>query len=432
MAFIDGPTLAAELKRCGPCPPAVAARLVRTIAEAMQYAHDQGVIHRDLKPANVMLTPERDPVVTDFGLAVRQDREGVAHGVVAGTPHYMAPEQWAGDAASIGERTDVFALGVILFEMLTGRVPFEGTGREVRERVQREPIPSVRQFQPDVPAELARVVATATARHPADRFPNMTAFADALSDCLRAKSTPPRQTPRWVFGLLAGLAAVVALPMLLCGLALAFPVVQRMWNPATPGASAQVESLLLQGKELEGVGQTGPALLKYSEAVQLAPESVPAREHRGRLAARLELHPMALEDFTVLVGQDPERADYHLGRGDALFWTHRIDEAMDAANEVVRLRPEWSEGYRLRADVWNERQEYRQAIAEATKAIKRNSEDPIPLRARGMARSLSGDEVGALIDADHAAELERRQGTFVPPPVLGLPQAPPLPPPPGK
>src|SRR5262249_28619896 len=102
-----------------------AAELVETLARAMQAAHDKGIIHRDLKPANILLTVDGTPKITDFGLAKRLDSAGQTRtGAIMGTPSYMAPEQAGGKGKEVGPAADVYALGAILYELLTGRPPF--------------------------------------------------------------------------------------------------------------------------------------------------------------------------------------------------------------------------------------------------------------------------------------------------------------------
>src|SRR5262249_40392908 len=128
LEFVAGPSLADRLREA-PQPPRQAAGLVETLARAMHYAHCQGIVHRDLKPANVLLDADGTPRVTDFGLAhlVAGD-DLTASGDIVGTPGYMAPEQAWGksDRRPVGPATDVYALGAVLYECLTGRPPFQG------------------------------------------------------------------------------------------------------------------------------------------------------------------------------------------------------------------------------------------------------------------------------------------------------------------
>ncbi|MCU0706536.1 MAG: serine/threonine-protein kinase [Fimbriiglobus sp.] len=427
MAFVQGPTLAAELKRLGPCPPEYAAKLVRDVAEAMQYAHENGVIHRDLKPSNILLTADHSPVVTDFGLAVRLDREGLADGVVSGTPHYMAPEQATGDAANIGERTDVFALGVILFEMLTGRTPFDGNAREVLAQVKARAVPPLRVVRKNVPAELAEVVAKATARAPADRFTGMGEFADDLSDYLRNLKKPTRQFPLWLKWVL-GVPALLLLGFvtLSCFFSLGLPAVQKLLlNPQSSGRGV-VEDLLDKGGKLESEGRVESAMVEYTNAIEIDPDSVLARERRAELALKLEKFDLAVEDFTVLRRTNPNRADYHSGWGEAVFWREaafdpmdpaKVAAALDAAELAIHKDPNHARGYLLRAEVYVEQKRYPEAETDASRGIELEPDNPLHWRTRAHARSLQGKEAASLADADHAAELEAKQTPPVPLPL---------------
>jgi serine/threonine-protein kinase len=179
MPYIEGRTLADRIKDGSPFPPAVAVALVRRLAEAMHVAHRAGIVHRDLKPANVMVKPDGDLVVMDFGLARREsDKRLTAAGVGLGTPLYMAPEQMNGN--TVGPAADVWAAGVILYELLTGRPPFDGVGEPLIFQIGfRDPRPPS-ELRPEVGPELDTIAMWAMAKRPADRFPSMGAFASAL------------------------------------------------------------------------------------------------------------------------------------------------------------------------------------------------------------------------------------------------------------
>src|SRR5262249_17178663 len=141
-----------------PQPPRQAAELVETLAQAVEHAHRHDVIHRDLKPANVLLTAEGIPKVSDFGLARHERPELTVTGAVLGTPAYMAPEQADGDRGAVGRPADVYALGAILYECLTGRPPFKAATAldTLSQVVSEEPI-SPRQLNAGVPRDLETV-----------------------------------------------------------------------------------------------------------------------------------------------------------------------------------------------------------------------------------------------------------------------------------
>ncbi len=202
LEWVEGPTLAAHLAG-RPQPPREAATLVETLARAVHAAHQRGVVHRDLKPANVMLQAQGlqplglcVPKITDFGLARPQDADVrlTRTGVLVGTPAYMAPEQCRGGASGAGPAADVYALGVILYEMLTGRVPFAGETplETVRLAVEQEPAPPSR-LRPGLSRDLETVCLKCLHKQPARRYASALELADDLGRWLR--SEPVRARP---------------------------------------------------------------------------------------------------------------------------------------------------------------------------------------------------------------------------------------------
>jgi serine/threonine-protein kinase len=182
LEFVDGTSLKEKIGGT-PQPPREAAALARTLAEAMDYAHQNGIIHRDLKPANVLLTRDGVPKVGDFGLARRleEDSGQTSPGAAVGTPSYMAPEQAEGRSREAGPLADVYSLGAILYELLTGRAPFRGASvLETLQQVRtREPVAPT-QFQPGVPRDLETICLKCLAKDPAKRYASAAALAEDL------------------------------------------------------------------------------------------------------------------------------------------------------------------------------------------------------------------------------------------------------------
>ena len=183
MEFCPGGALDKKLSEA-PLSPAEAARLVETLAGAVQLAHSRNIVHRDLKPANILLTADGAPKITDFGLAKALDADGAqtTTGAIMGTPRYMAPEQASGKTHSVGPAADVYALGVILYECLTGRPPFQGDSvLETLEQVRTREPASLRQLRRGTPRDLETICLKCLRKEPERRY----ASAEALAEDLR-------------------------------------------------------------------------------------------------------------------------------------------------------------------------------------------------------------------------------------------------------
>jgi hypothetical protein len=231
MAFVEGQSLAELLTQRGPFTEREAVRLIRQVLDALAAVHEQGVIHRDVKPSNILIDAAGRAVLTDFGLA-RPEEPGTtltSEGVVVGTPAYMAPEQAAGQADQVGPWTDLYAVGVVLYELLTGKLPFMGPLAVVLGAVLRDEPPSPRVYRPGLSPELEAVVLRALRKNPRQRFVaardfsaalpgpevNEPALKDSATAVLPVQPQPASPVPRrtWLLrrlGWLAGAVVVAA------------------------------------------------------------------------------------------------------------------------------------------------------------------------------------------------------------------------------
>jgi serine/threonine-protein kinase len=185
MPYVEGESLREQLRREGQLPIEAAVQITRQVADALDYAHRQGIVHRDVKPENVLLE-EGEPVVADFGIARAISAAGGARftktGLSIGTPQYMSPEQALADE-SLDARTDIYALGCVLYEMLTGEPPFTATSAQaVIARHISEPPPSLSNARPEAPDWLEEIVHKALAKKPDERFSTAEDLSRSLAD----------------------------------------------------------------------------------------------------------------------------------------------------------------------------------------------------------------------------------------------------------
>jgi tetratricopeptide (TPR) repeat protein len=276
LEFVPSGTLARQLAG-RPQPAGWSARLVEILTRAMEYAHTQGIIHRDLKPANVLLLADGTPKITDFGLAKRLDagpataapRDRTQTGEVWGTPSYMAPEQTWGRTGEVGPAADVYALGAILYECLTGRPPFQApTSLDILVQVRsEEPVPP-RRLVPSVPRDLDTICLKCLQKDPRRRYLSAAALAEDLrrflaGECVRAKPEAAWvRAVRWT----RRRKAVAALAVV-CAAAVFVLLTLGMWHYSqlqthseelrTERNNADRLRDLAQAKEAEALQQTG-------------------------------------------------------------------------------------------------------------------------------------------------------------------------------
>ena len=255
-----------------------ATRLARDVARAVAHGHARGILHRDLKPSNILLDGNEHPLVADFGLARRVEPGLEPHtrsGTLLGTPAYMAPEQARGDIRAIDERTDVWSLGAILYQLLTGRPPFvgQGPGDTIDQVLNTDPAP-VRRQAPGVPRALATVCDVCLQKDPGDRYASMRDLADDLDRVLRDEPIRARtpgwwdRTQRWVRKHPARLASVVGGVVAITALVVAFFFAQ---DSDDARRRRHARELLARAAHLALEGDETRAALHYAAASDVHP-----------------------------------------------------------------------------------------------------------------------------------------------------------------
>jgi serine/threonine-protein kinase len=313
LEYVNGSSL--DKKIAGkPLPADEATRLMITLADAMQYAHDHGVLHRDLKPANVMTTQDGIPKVTDFGLAKRleesEDSGTTREGTVMGTPSYMAPEQARGAIAELGPATDQYSLGAMLYEFLTGRPPFMSPKplETIMQVLNNEPIP-LRQLQPKLPVDIETICLKALQKDASKRYASCKEFSEDLARFLKGEPIQARPVGnvekvwRWYRRnpLVANLGLATAVGLIaVAGISTWSALVLRDKNSQLQEAqkATQVQADIAKQKEKLAIENEKKAVESEKKAIENEKKAVASQEVAVR---RAESVVKTVQDFFGLV-----------------------------------------------------------------------------------------------------------------------------------
>lgn len=338
MELLEGRTLKQVLREEGPLDPRRAAEVGRQAAEALGFAHQQGVIHRDVKPDNIVLQGDGTVVLTDFGLARHKSDQTVTRaGVIVGTPLYMAPEQARGEEVDL--RADLYGLGITLFELLAGQPPFSDAADTaiLLERVAHQQPPPLHTVAPAIPRDLAAIVEVSVEKEPENRFLTADAMAADLGRFLAGEpilARPPGQLLRAWRSIRrhrrpVALAFAVGIVVVFLGVAL-----------RQLGLRWRADTLVLESISLSEAGQREDARAKLAEALELWPGLAEALFRQGELALAEGDAGQALRSYEAALNSDPEHVEALLGRGALLRKSGRAKEAMTCFQRARKLANE--------------------------------------------------------------------------------------------
>lgn len=332
MEFVRGDDLKASIRQRGPFPEDEALTIAERVARGLQAAHARGVVHRDLKPHNILLPADGEPRIVDFGIAKAVGATALTRTTaVLGTAHYLSPEQARGIAAD--ERADVYSLGVVLFELLTGRVPFDGDNPvDIALQHVNAPAPRPSSVKGGIRGATDDVVLRALEKDPEKRFPTAAAMAQAI---IRARDgRGPVRAPRAVVPRPSGrraalLPALVAVVILLAGAGLARSELNRPPAPPRPGVAGATAAPVVVASPAPTATPTAPptatptapptATAAASAAATAAPTTAPTIA-----PARTAVAVVAAPSSSAAVSEFYARVARHDFGGAAALWSSRM------------------------------------------------------------------------------------------------------------
>lgn len=372
MDFIEGETFQALIKKKGRAKPLI--KILIKVANALDYAHQHGIIHRDIKPSNILISSESEPKLMDFGLAKQVNEESVIpESSTLGTPYYMAPEQILG-SKDLDGRADIYSMGVILYEILAHRLPFHaGTIMELYHRVMDEDPWPPSKWNKKTDYDIETVCLKAMSKNAQDRYASAKELADDLERYCNGEPILAQRLSWWCllkrrsarFHKIVAISIIVM--VLVVGLGVFFGL---RFLGYTAQYQKQQEAMVLvqEGKQLLTQKNIETARQKFSQALQLAPEYEDAYLGLGDAYLADKQPHRALPEYEHALQANPKLAAAHLGRGNAYIAMENWDKAIVELDQALKKDPEFLEAYYSRSIVWQAQKNFDKACEDLSKS----------------------------------------------------------------
>lgn len=430
MRFVEGDTLKSRMKGT-PMPPAEVLNLMRPVCQALSYAHNQGVLHRDIKPSNVMVAKDGSIFLTDFGLArmVQAGESTLSQDMMVGTPQYISPEQAQG-VSNLDGRTDIYSLGVVLFEMVTGRVPFSADTpfATIHDHIY-TPLPLPSTINPDIDPAVERMLLKALAKEPSDRFETVDELLKGLETTLgplvaaaptKVKTTAPAAMPAdktvvdkpkkggmpwWVW---AGSAVLI---LCVAG-AIVAGLIRWRRNQQPPPRQVEPASVVDEGQPGQGdqpapppqgdqppPGQSDqPGSPDRQKAQQLANEALRAMQQRN--------YDQAAELYEQAIQADPHFLPAYFGLSDALRRNGNPEGSLAALEQAAANNPDSPAPLQHLGETQLMLDQPQAALDSFEKALEITPDNPTLHAEKGIALLMLGQEDAAKEAIDSALALD--------------------------
>lgn len=385
--FVEGGTLAARIAQSA-LQPAEAVRIVTEVAETLHYAHRAGFIHRDIKPSNILLDQDDRALLVDFGIAASPEELESQAGRTLGTLDYMSPEQLKGE--QIDARTDVYGLGVVLFESLTGRLPF---CEQKPPRLRSEILSGVTEATVSrrLPRDLGAIFLRCVAKNRTDRFEDASELVTALKGW-----RPANPLLRWI----ALLMGIVVIGIAVAGVAASRRLYSALAPDLTPMVSAtekakesannlkatatskvlsaKVQTELIAGRAMFDAGDTARAMTHFDRAVKLAPDNPEVLKKRAEARSDMGQLVGAIQDLDLAISLDPDhrssyekaKAEAYAARAEQLAKEKNWQSAIDHLSQAIVLDPQEAEYYDARGVLLYNAQKYEASLKDIDEAIR--------------------------------------------------------------